>query len=59
MSQDLGAGPSGFVGNFAYGTISLSNNTYVQLLDQFANAPGGGNQALYVNTLIVPAGSTR
>ncbi len=36
MSQDLGNVPAGFNQNFAYGTLELTANTYVELVD---NAP--------------------
>ena len=58
MSQDLGDGPAGFNNNFAYGTLELTANTYVELVDNAANSPGDAPQALYVNDLIVPAGAT-
>ena len=58
MSRDLGQAAAGFSKNFAYGTIELANNTYVTLVDQADNAAGPGSEALYVNSLIVPAGST-
>jgi RHS repeat-associated protein len=60
MSQDLGNVAAGFHKNFAYGTISLSNNTYLQLVDNSQNIAGGGSKAnaVYVNSLNVPSGST-
>ncbi len=58
MSQDLGDVAAGFQNNFAYGTIALSNGTYVQLVDNSQNVPEAGSEALYVNALIVPAGCT-
>ena len=42
MSQDLGNVAAGFQNNFAYGTLTLSNNTYVQLVDNATNSPGTG-----------------
>jgi RHS repeat-associated protein len=45
-------------GDFAYGTLSLANNTYVRLVDQNRNSSGTAPEALYVNTLVVPAGCT-
>ena len=33
MSADLGAAQAGFVNNFAYGTISLTSDTSVELVD--------------------------
>ena len=58
MSQDLGNSAAGFQDNFAYGTLAIGNNNYVQLVDDAKNSPGTGPEALYVNALIVPAGST-
>src|SRR5271157_2598176 len=58
MSQDLGNVAAGFTNNFAYGTLQLTANTYVELVDNAANSPGSTPQALYVNNLIVPAGAT-
>ncbi len=58
MGQDLSGSPSGFAGNSAYGTIALTNNTYVRLVDQSVNAPGTNAEALYVNSLVVPSRTT-
>jgi RHS repeat-associated protein len=57
MGQDRGIDPAGYDRNFAYGTLSL-NSAYVELLDLADNAAGTGQEALYVDTLIVSAGST-
>ena len=57
MGTDLGSSPVGFIHNFNYGILELANNTYVELVDQFHNSTGTGREALYVNSLIVPAGS--
>jgi hypothetical protein len=58
MSQDQGAVAAGFSHNFAYGALALGGNNYVKLVDNFHNSPGTGPEALYVNALIVPSGST-
>ena len=58
MSQDLGSDPTGFDNNFAYGTLELGNNTFVQLVDQANNALGTGGEAVYVSSLVVPVGTT-
>jgi len=58
MSQDRGPATTGYNRNFAYGTLALSNNTRVQLVDQADNAGGAGPEALYVTALSVPAGTT-
>jgi hypothetical protein len=54
LSQDLGDTTAGFTQNFVYNTLELTNDTYVELM---AGA-GGSPEALYVNDLIVPAGTT-
>ncbi len=58
MGQDLGNVPAGFANNFVYGTLALSGSDYVQLVDNAHNSTGSGAEALYVNTLIVPLGTT-
>ncbi len=59
MSQDLGNVTTGFRDNFAYATLTLGNSTYVQLVDNAVNSSGStGPEALYVDTLLVPAGTT-
>ena len=58
MGQDEGDDSSGFINNFFYGTLILANNTYVQLADLSDNAAGSETEAIYVNSLIVPAGTT-
>jgi YD repeat-containing protein len=58
MSQDVGASSSGFANNFGYGTLALGNSTYVQLVDQARNSASAAPEALYADTLIVPAGTT-
>ena len=58
MGRDLGATNGGFNQNFVYNTLSLANKTYVRLVDLSDNAPGSNAEALYVNSLIVPSGTT-
>ncbi|HJT36519.1 MAG TPA: hypothetical protein VJ783_31135, partial [Pirellulales bacterium] len=58
MSDDLGAVASAFNGNFALGKLTLQGSTYLKLVDQSDNAPGAGAEAVYVNSLTVPAGTT-
>ena len=58
MSKDLGSVPAGFDHNFAYQTLVLDNHTYVRLVDQSDNATESEQEALYINSLVVPAGST-
>jgi RHS repeat-associated protein len=58
MSQDVGSGQTAFIDNFAYGMFTLMSNTYVQLVDQEDNSPDSNPEALYVNSLILPIGTT-
>ena len=58
MSQDLGNVAAGFNNNFAYGTLAVGSNDYVRLVDLQNNSGSSSPEALYVNTLIVPSGST-
>ena len=58
MSADLGPIQDGFDDGFAYGTISLTSGTSVELVDQSQNTSNGGLQAVYASTLIVPSGAT-
>ena len=58
MSRDLGTAAAGFDHNFVFGTLALANSTRVQLVDQSDNASGAGAEAIYVNSLIVPVGTT-
>jgi hypothetical protein len=58
MGWEQGSNLSGFSRNFVYGTLALSNNTYLKLVDLSDNATGGDPEALYTNSLIVPAGTT-
>ena len=58
MGQDLGNVMAGFTHNFVYGSLSLSGGTYVRLVDNAHNATGAQPEALYVGTLLVPAGTT-
>ncbi|MCY2954337.1 MAG: DUF6531 domain-containing protein [Planctomycetota bacterium] len=57
MGRDLGGVAAGFANNFAHGTLALGGSTYVKLVDESHNASGTGAEALYVNSLIVPAGT--
>ncbi len=58
MSQDSGVVAAGFTSNFAYGTLVIGSNNYVQLVDLSKNTNSGNPEALYVNVLVVPLGST-
>ena len=56
MGQDYGISQLGFIHNFNYGTLTLANNTYVQLVNQYQNSSSIAPEALYVNSLVVPTG---
>ncbi len=58
MSADLSAVQSGFVNNFAYNTLTLASSTYVQIVDQSKNTSTNQPEAVYVNELVVPSGTT-
>jgi YD repeat-containing protein len=58
MGRDQGSDSTGFSRNFVYGTLSLSNDTYLKLVDLSDNATGTEPEALYTNSLIVPTGTT-
>ena len=58
MSSDLGPVAAGFINNFAYGKLSLGANTNVKLVDTVPNSSGSGPEAVYVDTLVVPLGTT-
>ena len=58
MGQDLGNVPAGFNSNFAFGNLSVGHNDYVRLVDLQRNSGSSNPEALYVNTLVVPSGST-
>jgi RHS repeat-associated protein len=57
LAQDRGVDVSGFADNFALGTLTFTN-TFVRLVDHADNAVGTEAEALYVNTLLVPSGTT-
>jgi len=57
MGEDLGNVEEGFSGNFAHGSLRLEN-TSVELVDFEDNSSGLAPEALYLDTLIVPAGTT-
>ncbi len=56
MGRDLGNVPAGYTNNFAYGTLQLAGGVTVTLINAADNVPGA--EALYVDTIIVPAGTT-
>jgi YD repeat-containing protein len=58
MGRELSDDPAGFSRNFVYGTLELSNNTYLKLVDLSDNAAGTDPEALYINSLIVADGAT-
>ncbi len=58
MGRDLGAVGAGFDKNFAYAHLALANGVTLRLNDGADNAPGAGAEAVYVNRLDVPLGTT-
>ena len=59
--QDVSAVPDGFTNNFAMGRLEISTNGAVTFSDQFDNdwqAQDPCTEALYVDTLVLQAGST-
>ena len=58
MGQDLGSDAKGFTNNFAYGSLELGASTTLQLVDLSRNTSSTSPEALYVDSLLVPAGST-
>ncbi len=59
IAADLGPVNAGFsTSNFLLGALRIRAGATVHLVDAHDNAPGAGNEAIYVNTLMVPAGAT-
>jgi len=58
MGQDRGADTAGFGNNFALSTVELAENGYVRLIDETDNAEGSDPEALYLASLVLPAGAT-
>jgi RHS repeat-associated protein len=58
MGRDLGNDPFAFTNNFVIHQLTLANSTYVQLIDEVDNSSGSETEALYVNSLVVPLGTT-
>jgi RHS repeat-associated protein len=58
MSDDMSNVAAGFVNNFVYGELTLANNTYVKLVNQSNNSGGSGADAVYAQSVVVPAGCT-
>lgn len=48
---DVGTNPQGWVNNFHVDRLLIGPGAHVQLVDEFDNSPGLGDEALYVNTL--------
>ncbi len=55
--EDFGAGSEGTTNNFAMGTIDVSSGTILQLIDEHVNGATGAAEALYLDELILRAGS--
>ena len=59
IAADLGPVNAGFsTSNFLLGALRVRAGATVHLVDAHDNAPGAGNEAIYVNSLVVPAGAT-
>ncbi len=59
MSQDNGSALANFsTANYLMGGLYPAANSYVRLVNQFDNSPGAGNEAVYANVVLVPAGAT-
>ena len=59
LSRDLGAVDPGFATtNYPLGALRLRAGATVSLANNHNNAPGKGNEAIYTNELVVPAGAT-
>ncbi|MCH8965669.1 MAG: hypothetical protein IIB58_11950 [Planctomycetes bacterium] len=59
--EDRGRWPAGLVQNFAIGTLTLTAETTVQVIDLFDNQQDGAaecDEALYLDTCVVEAGAT-
>lgn len=57
MSDNLNATAAGFNGPFTMGSLTLGSG-FLRLVDTYSNSPAAGDEALYVNSLIIPSGST-
>jgi hypothetical protein len=59
FARDLGAVDSGFATtNFLLGTLRVRTGANVSLVDIHNNAPGKTAEAIYTESLVVPAGAT-
>ncbi|MCA9095785.1 MAG: PPC domain-containing protein, partial [Planctomycetaceae bacterium] len=58
MGVDRGLTSAGFQNNFGFGMLSLNGAEYVKLVDEVDNSYGNGPEALYANSIFVPAGTT-
>jgi hypothetical protein len=59
LSRDLGAVDAGFATtNFPLGALRVRAGANASLANNHNNAPGNGNEAIYTQELVVPAGST-
>jgi hypothetical protein len=59
MGQDLGAITAGFSSNFAYQSVTITNGTRVQLVNQSDNASNATTtkEAIYVDTIALDSGT--
>ena len=58
MSKDMGAVAAGFTNNFAFGSVSLANGTYVQVVDRSHNTTSTAKECIYANSVVIPVGCT-
>jgi len=59
FARDLGPVNEGFAtSNFLLGALRIRGGATVGLVDNHNNATGKGQEAIYVNELVVPAGAT-
>jgi RHS repeat-associated protein len=58
MGRDLGNTAAGYSRNFVLGRLELAAGASLQLVDTVPNSSGVGSEAVYVNALVVPSGST-
>jgi len=59
FARDLGAVNDGFTtSNYLLGALRIRTGATVELVDNHFNAPGQGQEVIYTNDLVVPAGAT-
>ncbi len=59
MGQNVGTNSTGFLAsNFSMGALNLDSNSFIKLIDLADNSAGATPESLYVNSVIIPVGST-